>query len=121
MRWYLAILLMFISSGSFAAPPSFCTVEHSAVSRLICADEELWTADAEVFGEFNAWQSNVEGADREIRNQSHGDDWIRARNEQCRLYGINPDTPLETLMAAKPCLLKLYKERKDFYDSVMWN
>ena len=49
MRWYLATLLMFISSGSFAGPPSFCTVEHSAVSCLICADEELWTADAEVF------------------------------------------------------------------------
>src|SRR5258708_10378255 len=117
MRWYLAIPLMFISSASLAGPPGFCTVEHSAVARLICADEELWTIDGEVFGGFNAWRSNAEGADREVRNQSHGD-WIRARNERCGLYGMNPDAPLETLMAAKPCLLKSYKERKEFYDSV---
>jgi uncharacterized protein len=109
MRWYLVMLLVLMSNASLAGPPSFCTVDHSAVARLICADEELWTAEDEVYGGLNSWRSNVEGAERDARNESHGA-WIRSRN-----------APLETLMAAKPCMLKSYKERKEYYDSVMWN
>jgi hypothetical protein len=120
MRWYLAMPLIFMSSASLAGQPSFCTVQDSAVVRLICADEELWTMEFEVYGGFNAWRSNVSGADRDVRNNSHGD-WIRARNEHCGLYAMSPDAPLESLMTAKPCMLKSYKDRKEFYDSVMWN
>ena len=120
MRWYMAIPLFLMSGPALAGPPSSCMAEQSAIGRLICADEELRTADSEVYGGINMWRSNVVGAERDVRNQSHGD-WIRARNEQCGVAWLSPDTPLETLMAAKPCLLKAYKARKVFYDSVMWN
>jgi hypothetical protein len=120
MRWYLVMLLVLMSNASLAGPPSFCTVDHSAVARLICADEELWTAEQDVFGGLNAWRSNVEGAERDARNESHGA-WIRSRNESCGLNAMSPDAPLETLMAAKPCMLKSYKERIEYYNSVMWN
>jgi uncharacterized protein len=120
MRWYMAIPFILMSGASLAAPPSSCAGEHSAIGRLICSDDELRAADNEVYGGLNAWRSNVMGAERDVRNQSHGD-WIRARNERCGVAWLSPDTPLETLMAAKPCLLKAYQERKKFYDSVMWN
>jgi hypothetical protein len=97
MRWYLAMPLIFMSSASLAEQPSFCTVQDSAVVRLICADEELWTMEFEVYGGFNAWRPNVSRADRDVRNNSHGD-WIRARNEHCGLYAMSPDAPLESLM-----------------------
>jgi uncharacterized protein YecT (DUF1311 family) len=108
-----------MASAASAGPPAFCAADHSAPARLICADEELWTLDAEVYGEFNSWRSNVEGADREARAKSHGD-WIRERNERCGLNAMNSDAPMATLMATKPCILKAYIERKEFYDSVMW-
>ena len=57
--------------------------EQSAIGRLICADEELRMADSEVYGGINAWRSNVVGAEREVRNQSHGDS-IRARRRAMR-------------------------------------
>src|ERR1700731_1680891 len=69
---------------------------------------------------FNSWRSNVEGADREACARSHGN-WIRERNEQCGLSKLGPDASLEMLVASKPCMIKAYKERKEFYDSVMWN
>jgi hypothetical protein len=120
MRWCLATILILLAGPAHAGPPSFnCAAEHSAVGRLICSDEELSTLDGEVFGGLNAWRSNVEGEERDIRNISHGN-WIRERNERCGLLWLSPDTPLETLMAARPCMLKAYQDRKKFYDSVMW-
>jgi uncharacterized protein YecT (DUF1311 family) len=119
MRILVGIAAIVISSAASAGPPAFCAADHSAMARLICADEQLSTIDAEVYGEFNAWRSNVEGPDREARAKSHGD-WIRERNHRCGLSTTNSDIPMETLMAAKPCVLKAYEERKEFYDSVMW-
>ena len=58
-------------------------------------------------------------ADQDLRNNSHGD-WIR-HNEYCGLYAMSPDAPLDALMAAKLRMLKSYQERKEFYDSVMWD
>jgi uncharacterized protein len=120
MKRFTAIAAILCSSLAHADPPGWCTSEHGAVARLICSDEELWTLDAEVFGEFNSWQSNVQGEERQNRYGSHGE-WIRERNERCGLNGMKPDAPLETLLAAKSCMLKAYEERKQFYDSVMWN
>jgi uncharacterized protein len=119
MKTTIAFLTVFISSAAFAGPPSFCTADHSAVARLICADAELSNLEVEVFGEFNSWRSNVEGPDRRVRERAHGD-WIRERNALCGLNSISPDAPLETLLAAKPCMVKEYEARKQFYDAVMW-
>ena len=120
MRMLIGLAAIVISSPAIAGPPGFCAVDHSAPVRLICSDEELWTIDAEVYGEFNSWRSNVKGAERDARAKSHAD-WVRERNERCGLSAMNSDAPMETLMAAKSCVLNAYKERKEFYDSVMWN
>jgi uncharacterized protein YecT (DUF1311 family) len=120
MRWIVGLLALMVSSNAYAGPPGYCEGQHGAVTRLICADEELWTIDAEVLGEFNSWASNVAGAERRARSESHGA-WIRSRNEQCGLSNMKEDAPIETLMAAKPCMLKAYQERLKYYDSVMWN
>lgn len=119
MRVLIGLAAIVMSSAATAGPPAFCAGDHSAPARLICSDEELWTIDAEVYGEFNSWRSNVKGAEREARVTSHVD-WIRERNERCGLSATNSDAAIETLKAAKPCVLKAYRERKEFYDSVMW-
>jgi uncharacterized protein YecT (DUF1311 family) len=118
MRQLLAIAVL-IASAAHAGPPSFCATDRSAAARLICADEELWTIDAEVYGEFNSWRSNVRGADRTARMEEHSS-WLKARNERCGLNRMGPEAPIETLMTAKQCMLSAYKERKALYDDLMW-
>lgn len=120
MKIAIAFLTVFILSGALAEPPAFCASDHSAVTRVICADKELLKLEFEVYGEFNSWRSNVEGPDRQARERAHGD-WIRERNARCGLSSMGPDAPLEVLLAAKPCMLKAYEERKQLYDSIMWN
>ena len=118
MKIAIVVFAVFTSSAAFAVPSS-CDSERSAAARLICADTELSELESEVYGEFNSWQSNVEGPDRQVRERSH-EDWIRERNALCGLSSMDPNAPLETLLAAKPCMVKAYEERKRFYDAVMW-
>jgi len=125
MRVLVGLAAMVMSSAAYAGSPpfgrpGFCSTDNRAAARLICSDEELWTIDAEVYGEFNSWRSNVKGAEREARVTSHMD-WIREWNARCGLSALSSDVSTETLKAAKPCALKAYEDRKAFYDSVMWN
>ena len=114
------VISLWCATAAYAGPPSFnCAARSSAATRLICADAELSDADAEVFGLYNSWSSNVTGADRAARAASHAA-WMRERNDRCGLNGMSADAPLETLMAAKPCMMKLYRERKEFYEKVEW-
>ena len=120
MRGTIVLTTLFISSVAIAAPPPFCKVDHHPVARLICADTELSELEGDVFGGFNLWRSNAEGSERQAREIAHGQ-WIRDRNAHCGLSSISPDTSLDVLLEAKPCMLREYQERKQFYDSVMWN
>jgi uncharacterized protein YecT (DUF1311 family) len=96
--------------------PSFdCTTARSGAARLICSDMELSKADADLGKTLQTSLARLEGTDKSaaIKDQVG---WIHARNTRCGLNN-KEDASLETLAAAKGCMLQAMQSRIQYFGS----
>jgi uncharacterized protein YecT (DUF1311 family) len=85
-------------------------VGKSVLERIICAEGNASTlsgAITQVGHEFSKLIAGLQGDERERIAQSQRD-WWRGRDAKC---GVNDDSPLPELLAAKPCLLDQFARR----------
>ncbi|MGD0332969.1 MAG: lysozyme inhibitor LprI family protein [Xanthobacteraceae bacterium] len=93
--------------------PSFdCAQAKTAAARLICADGELARLDGELGAAFQKRKGQISAPDQSQFAVAQLA-WIRDRNERCALVGKNGAT-VEQLIAAKPCMMSLMRERIAF-------